>query len=569
MLQLYWEQWLLPAIKGLSFSLVDILYWILFRMIEILLVIWGIFFGTTTSLPLYNGTNMVDLGYSKYMGTTLDSGVNQYLGMRYAAPPIGDLRFRAPSLPLDVVEIQGATAFKPICLSTGTQWPSTSQSEDCLFINVWAPSTATPESKLPVWVYIQGGGYVANSNNNYNGSTVVAVSRQNIVFVNFNYRVGAWGFLASEKVRQSGDLNAGLLDQRMALQWVRKYIAQFGGDPDHVVIHGASAGAGSVALHLTAYGGRDDKLFVGGIGESVFFPTQPRVSDLEWQFERYVSAAGCAGAYDEMACLRSKDIAVLQPANIASPYPGKITSPRFYWTPTVDGDFLQDYPYRLIEQGKFVRLPIMFGDDTDEGTAFAVNAASPADISTFFQNNFPNLTNADTDAINTKYPLMAALPLHEAYFPSAAAAYGESTFTCPGNYISQTFSSANGHKVWNYRYNVLQDNNIANGNGVPHTFESPAIFGLGNARDSLTSSYSTYNSAIIPVVMNYWISFVRELTPNRYKYASAPHWESFGDGKDGGRRLVLQTNATRMEVIPEDQADRCEFWRGLAVTMAQ
>lgn len=93
-------------------------------------------------------------------------------------------------------------------------------------------------------------------------------SGKNIVFVNFNYRVGSWGFLASEKVRQNGDLNAGLLDERYALEWVQKYIAkvehnyprksskidlsQFGGDPDHVVIHGASAGAGSVALHLTA-----------------------------------------------------------------------------------------------------------------------------------------------------------------------------------------------------------------------------------------------------------------------------------------------------------------------------
>jgi carboxylesterase type B len=91
---------------------------------------------------------------------------------------------------------------------------------------VWGPASATPESKLPVWVYIQGGGYVSNSNANYNGSTVVENSGQNIVFVNFNYRVGSWGFLTSEKVRQNGDLNAGLLDERFLLQWVQKYISQ-------------------------------------------------------------------------------------------------------------------------------------------------------------------------------------------------------------------------------------------------------------------------------------------------------------------------------------------------------
>lgn len=91
---------------------------------------------------------------------------------------------------------------------------------------MWGPASATTESKLPVWVYIQGGGYVSNSNANYNGSTVVENSGQNIVFVNFNYRVGSWGFLTSEKVRQNGDLNAGLLDERFLLQWVQKYISQ-------------------------------------------------------------------------------------------------------------------------------------------------------------------------------------------------------------------------------------------------------------------------------------------------------------------------------------------------------
>jgi hypothetical protein len=102
-------------------------------------------------------------------------------------------------------------------------------------------------------------------------------------------------------------------------------------------------------------------LFVGGIGESVFFPTQPQVSGLEWQFERYANATGCSGTTDEIQCLRSKDTTVLQAANIPSPYPGSNSAPNFYWTPTIDGDFIQDYPYRLIEQGKFVKVPIIFG----------------------------------------------------------------------------------------------------------------------------------------------------------------------------------------------------------------
>lgn len=533
----------------------------------------SLLFNNVNCLPAlgceFLGQPIVDLGYSQYQGTTLSSGVNQYLGMRFAAPPVGDLRFRAPAEPLETTGLQNATAFQPICLGISVELPSSNQAEDCLFINVWGPASATVDSNLPVWVYIQGGGYVENSNANYNGSTVVEKSSHNIVFVNFNYRVGSWGFLASEKVRQDGDLNAGLLDQRFALQWVQNYISMFGGNPEHVVIHGASAGAGSVALHLTAYGGRNDCLFVGAIGESVFFPTQPQVSELEWQFETYVNAAGCSGTMDELKCLRSKDTTALQLANVPNPYPGQSSAPLFYWTPTIDGDFIQDYPYCLFEQGNFVKVPIIFGDDTNEGSGFAANASSPADVATFMQNNYPHLTTADTDEINQRYPLMPPLPERAAYFPSASAAYGEATFTCPGNFIALSFAKAHcPYKVWNYRYNVLQANNVASGLGVPHTFESPAIFGLGNANDNVSSSYATYNAEIIPVVMDYWISFVRELTPNRYKSCGAPHWESFGD-EDCGRRIVLQTNGTAMEKIPAHQVKRCEFWRGLAITMEQ
>lgn len=127
--------------------------------------------------------------------------------------------------------------FGPICVGAD-QTASSTQTEDCLFVNVFTPSDATPESKLPVWVYIQGGGYAVNAQANYNGTGVVQNSdihngtemvRQsdyNLVFVNFNYRVGALGFLASEELQEDGDLNAGLMDQRKLLYWVQDNIAK-------------------------------------------------------------------------------------------------------------------------------------------------------------------------------------------------------------------------------------------------------------------------------------------------------------------------------------------------------
>ncbi|OBT46873.1 hypothetical protein VE00_01912 [Pseudogymnoascus sp. WSF 3629] len=477
-------------------------------------------------MTMSNAAPVVDLGYSQYEGTTLSSGVNQYLGMRFAAPPLGNLRFRAPQEPAATTGIQEAKTLRTVCLGNGVRLPSALQSEDCLFANVWTPSSATITSKLPVWIYIQGGGYASDSNGRYNGSTVVE-------------QVAAFGFLGSEKIRTNGDLNAGLLDQRLLFRWVKKYIQQFGGDPDHVVIHGASAGAGSVALHLIAYGGRNDDLFIGAIGESVFVPTSPKVSEIEWQFEQFVSDASCAGSADELECLRSQNTTTLQAANKGRPYPGQSESPRWYWTPTVDGDFLQDYPYKLLEQGKFVKVPIMVGD-----------------------------------AINAQYPLMSPLPKHNPYFPSAAAAYGESTFTCPGNFICNSFAThVSPNKVWNYRYNVNSTYFDDAGLGVVHTIETQAVFGPGNVGETsaadIQSGITTVNKNIVPIVMNYWISFVRALDPNTYRFASAPDWRHFGNGRDGGRRLRFETNATEMELVPQDQVERCEFWKDLAVVMEQ
>ncbi|KAB5580454.1 Alpha/Beta hydrolase protein [Coniochaeta sp. 2T2.1] len=507
--------------------------------------------------------------------------------MRYAAPPLGNLRWRAPVEPeRSTLSWEPALAFQPVCLGNAVGPPYLGEDEDCLFVNVWAPSNATDASRLPVWVFIQGGGYVFNSNANYDGAEVVEKSGHNIVMVNFNYRVGVWGFLASERLRVDGDLNVGLLDQRRLLLWVKQYISRFGGDPDHVVIHGASAGAGSVALHLSAYGGRDDGLFVGAISESLFFPAQPYVHELEWQFDRVLQAVGCY-SYDSaaaMACLRSQDMETLQSLNIALAFPGRTAPPNplFYWTPCIDGDFIQDLPDVLFETGRFLKMPVIFGTDTDEGSAFATNAASPADIISFFQDNYPLLTLNDTLAILSHYPqVLPLVPYHNPWFPTASLAYGEATFVCPSlnllsHITSYTPASNNSNSIFAYRYNVLDAVNLAAGIGVPHIFEAAAVFGPGNLPPvQVAASYFTYNAPVVPLVMGYWISFVRALDPNVYRAAGAPVWEGW-DGKDwgggGGRRgqrLKIELGDTCMEDVGEEESGRCEFWEGMGRSMRQ
>jgi acetylcholinesterase len=369
---------------------------------------------------------------------------------------------------------------------------------------------------------------------------------------------------------------------------------QFGGDKDHVVIHGASAGAGSVVLHMTAYGGRNDGLFVGGVAESVFFPAQPYMDELEWQFSRVAQQTACNETDDIMACLRSKDVETLQLANAVQPFPNRTAPPYplFYWTPCIDGELIEDLPYTMWQNGKYLDLPIVFGDDTNEGTVFAMNATTQQDFTDFMQDNYPLLTDADTAAILDRYPKLPPVPDHGSWFPTLSEAYGEATFTCPAinmltmfanrnrksNDSSSTatgtgYNSSQAAAAWSYRYDVQDADLLAAGMGTPHLFEAAAIFGSDNIQGA-AASYYTYNAPIVPVVMDYWISFVRSLDPNAHRDGQAPVWEPWssggaGGGGTGGQRLLMRTGNLTMETIPADQMARCQFWLGLAQTLEQ
>lgn len=189
--------------------------------------------------------------------------------IRFAAAPLGGRRFRAPEVPPTNRRPQNATAAAPICPQSAPALSSPEiqqlftlndpQSEDCLFLNVYAPENA---ENLPVFVWVHGGGYELGAMTPYDPSSLINTNKQDFVAVVIQYRLGAFGFLSSEEVRHKGALNAGLLDQQMTLQWVQKYIGLFGGDASRVTLAGESAGAGSVMNHIIAYGGaQGDQLF--------------------------------------------------------------------------------------------------------------------------------------------------------------------------------------------------------------------------------------------------------------------------------------------------------------------
>lgn len=221
----------------------------------------------SASAPLATTRNGTYLG--RYLA---EYDQDLFLGMPYAQPPLGDLRFRSPqSLNTSLDGVRDASEYGYSCMQYHTAF---NLSEDCLTVNVIRPSGNFSDS-LPVLVWIYGGGLYTGSTADpqYNLSGVVKVSQdlgQPVIAVDMNYRLGMWGFLQTPGLVAEGSSNAGLLDQRLALRWIQENIAAFGGDPERVVVWGESAGAQSIAYHLFSYDGRTrlDGLYRGAIMES-------------------------------------------------------------------------------------------------------------------------------------------------------------------------------------------------------------------------------------------------------------------------------------------------------------
>ncbi|KAK9772845.1 putative Carboxylic ester hydrolase [Seiridium cardinale] len=503
----------------------------------------------------------VTIGCNSYTGVNNSLGVTQWLGVRYAAPPLGNLRFSPPQDPPCSSINQSAATHGNICLSTGASI-SNSTGEDCLFMDIFAPSRATTRSQLPVFFFIQGGGFNGDANPNIDGTGLIKASNDSIIVVNFNYRVGVYGFLAD------GDAvapNIGLLDQRKAMEFVQNYISVFGGDPDHVVIGGDSAGAASISLHLTAYGGEDKGLFHAAAAESIPFATVLTANQSRYQYENFVISLGCVGS-DPLACLKSKTTAEIQAHGRPIPYPGEASAPAYMWGPVIDGDMIRDVTYKSYSEGKFVRVPLLAGDDSNGGTVFAPRStATLADSNSWLKTQFPRLTLEQLATINGLYPWTnQTFSNSGAYWRQLADTYGEGRFMCPTIYVSSAAARyGTSGKSWNYRYNVMDPVSYAAGYGVPHTVELSAILGpdYDTPGKSVPTSYypNGENELVSPVIQAYWTSFIRTFDPNTYRYPGAAEWQPWSLTQK--ERLLFQTGGgTVMENLDEGLQERCSYW---------
>ncbi len=247
----------------------------------------------------------------KVLGKTINDGkVKAFLGLPYAAPPVGDLRWKAPAPPAQWKGVRDATKFGSHCyqghIYNDMEFPDPGPSEDCLFLNVYAPADANSKSKLPVMFWIYGGGYSGGSASEprHNGDFLPT---KGVVLVTINYRLAVFGFLATADLAKEADGaagNYGLMDMVAALEWVKNNIKNFGGDPDNVTIFGESAGSFAVSTLMASPMAKG--LFEKAIGESgaAFSNTLPtatlekrkrRMASglLRWELNRLRSCALC------------------------------------------------------------------------------------------------------------------------------------------------------------------------------------------------------------------------------------------------------------------------------------
>ncbi|EGE81695.1 cholinesterase [Blastomyces dermatitidis ATCC 18188] len=509
---------------------------------------------------------LVNLGYVEYKGVENPGGVTQWLGMRYAAPPLGNLRFSAPEDPVKEKKKQRADKFGHSCLATRSV-PRKHTSEDCLFINVYGPSNSKSDSKLPVYFYIQGGGFNANAGARLNGTGLVEASGMNIIVVTFNYRVGLYGFLASKEIREKASLNNGLKDQMKALEWVNKHIKQFGGDPGHVTIGGDSAGAASVYYLLSAFGGRGVNTFHAAAAGSPSFGTQLNIRESQYMYDNLVKNTKCTGK-DSLACLRKVDVKRMQKLDQRYPLPGGISPPLFMYSPTVDGHLIQDYTYKLFARGQFKKVPMIFGADNNEGTVFVPrNTSSFKESDTFLKNQFPAMQKKHFRKIHELYPktndvFAEAKRKYGPYWRQGSNAYGEMRYNCPAIILTVAGSMhGDPSKVWNFHYDVEDPPAMKNGIGVPHTAHMAAIWGPKYAYGPGSYRGKGVNAPIVPVVQGYWTSFIRSYDPNIHRVKGSPVWGTVTTAKTGKalHQLYVKTRKTKTRLIDKKQIERCEY----------
>ncbi|KAJ4289226.1 hypothetical protein N0V90_011568 [Kalmusia sp. IMI 367209] len=393
--------------------------------------------------------------------------------------------------------------------------------------------------------FIQGGGFTSNSNANYNGSDLARVG--NMIVVSINYRVGPYGYLLGKEVIEGdGSTNNGARDQIKALEWTKAHIEKFGGDPEHIVLNGDSAGAMSIVILMASPAIKGKDLFRGVIAESTAVIPLKTLEQSQVQYDCLAKATACSNTTNSLSldCLRKVNASSLQ-----------TTTCKF--GPTFDTDII---PSRLLLNRAYAhtlsKIPSIFGTTQNEGTKTAPQSInSTSDFRSFFLSAAPFLSDS---ALNDLYAMYAAseqpvFPNSGRLWRAASNAVGDISFNCPTRVYA-------GNSSWLYKFAPQDPALEVSGVGAYHTIELHAIWGPNNTDGNPPKSYlpGGVNAHVVPLMQRYVASFVRWLDPNVVRWKGAPAWERGGDGRV---LRVAGANATAMEGNDESLQKRCaKLW---------
>jgi para-nitrobenzyl esterase len=468
--------------------------------------------------------------------------VSEFLGLPYAAPPTGNLRWRAPQPAAAWTGVRDATTFGPSCPQAPSPFAPPGQfSEDCLYLNVYTPAARSSFGGRPVLVWIHGGGLEQDGARDYDGTKLAA---DGVVVVTINYRLGALGFLAHPALASHGAAgNYGLMDQQAALRWVQRNIARFGGDPGNVTIAGQSAGGLSVLAQMVSPGARG--LFQRAIVQSGTFALNQRpLAVAEAAGEKFATAVGCAD--QSAACLRSAPVSDLV-ANFGVEIPG-----------VVDGAVLTQPIGTALARGQFARVPVINGITHDEELLFVdglkltvsqgtnIPLAAPLDGSeTTYEADIAQalgVSPARAAAIAAVYPLSANPTRPDEVFGLAVS---DASFACPALQVDRQ-TAARGVPTYAYQFN----DDAAPGFGLgqaTHGAELPYLFDLPNSPVVLNAG----QQALAASMRTDWASFAGTGNPS----SRALPWPSFN-----GTRVLSLVPLQSQVTTDFAAAHHCSFW---------
>src|SRR5580692_8721823 len=470
-----------------------------------------------------------------------NGAVDEFLGIPYAAPPVGALRWQPPQPAASWPGVRDATQFAPHCPQVAGPFGQASTSENCLFLNVFTPSGGGDH---PVMVWIHGGALVSGESNDYDPTQLVA---DGVTVVTINYRLGALGFLAHPALAdangQSGDY--GLMDQQAALRWVQRNIAGFGGNPHNVTVFGESAGGLSTLSQVASPQAKG--LFEKAIVESGSYNlTQTSLASAESAGEAFATKAGCAS--QTAACLRSLPVSTILANEDTAGY-----------TPNINSEVLPESLGTAFATGNFNRVPIINGTNRDEWRLFV--AISELEGNPVTASNYQSMISstlgvpaAAAAVIAAEYPLSA--------FPSPSVALGavgtDAIFACPALTIDQSVS----RYVPTFAYEFNDEN-------APENFLPPVSFPYGAAHASeiqylmdlptaaFPGTFSAQQQQLATTMKGYWTNFAKRGFPSSF---AAPFWPRFNNLTESIESLVPPTPQTETDFA---SAHKCAFWTAL------